>query len=174
MPRMSKKRTSKCSSLKGISHHKICIITRIDEDDDLVLRIAGLGRESVEHYQILNDKIENPKLLITDQAWGYTTYAKQLRCEWNQIPTGAHKSPNGNDFNGLNGIHSELKLWLKKYHGVSTRHLQWYLDIFVFKKMLIYKYERQNRIYNAYLLSLPSKIGLFVKDICSQPFPINL
>ncbi|MDE5715167.1 MAG: hypothetical protein K2I42_03440 [Anaeroplasmataceae bacterium] len=43
---------------------------------------------------------------------GYTTYAKQLNCKLDQIPTGCHKSHSGNN---LNVIHSELKLWLKKY-----------------------------------------------------------
>lgn len=174
MPRLSKKRTSKGSSMRGISHHKICIISGIDEEDNIVLKIAGLGRESIEHYNILNDTFLEPKILITDQAWGYTTYANQLKCELDQIPTGAHKSPNGNDLNILNGIHSELKLWLKKYHGVSTRHLQGYLNMFIFKKTLSYKYERNERLFYAYLLSLPSRTNLFVKQICNKPFPVDL
>lgn len=174
MPRMSKKRTSKGTSIRGISHHKVCIITGIDEEDNMVLKIAGLGRETIEHYQIINKQIINPELLITDQAWGYTTYAKQLNCKLDQISTGCHKSSNGNDLNVLNGIHSELKLWLKKYHGVSTRHLQGYLNMFVFKKMLSYKFERNERLFNAYILSLPSETSLFVRNICNQPFPIDL
>ncbi len=174
MPRSSKKRTSKGSSMRGISHHKVCIITGIDEKDNIIMKIAGIGREAIEHYQISNDRLVDPELLITDQAWGYTTYAKQLKCELDQIPTGCHKSSNGNDLNVLNGIHSELKLWLKKYHGVSTKHLQGYLNMFVFKKLLSYKFERKDKLYNAYILSMPSKTSLFVKDIYSQPFPIDL
>lgn len=44
MPRYSKKRTSTNSPYKGISHHKICVITAIDEDDNIVMNIGGLGR----------------------------------------------------------------------------------------------------------------------------------
>ena len=44
MLRYSKKRTSTKSSYRGISHHKICTVSSIDEDDNLILEIAGLGR----------------------------------------------------------------------------------------------------------------------------------
>lgn len=54
MPRMPKKRTSKETSIRGISHHKVCIITGIDEENNIVLKITGLGRKTIKHYQILN------------------------------------------------------------------------------------------------------------------------
>lgn len=44
MPRYSKKRTSTNSPYKGINHHKICVITAIDEDYNIVMNIGGLGR----------------------------------------------------------------------------------------------------------------------------------
>ena len=44
MLRYSKKRTSTKSSYIGISHHKICTVSSIDEDDNLILEIVGLGR----------------------------------------------------------------------------------------------------------------------------------
>ena len=44
MPRYSKKRTSTSSPYRGISHHKICVVSSIDENDNLLLKIVGLGR----------------------------------------------------------------------------------------------------------------------------------
>ena len=44
MPRFSKKRTSTSSHYKGISHHKICVVSNTDEKDNLLLKITGLGR----------------------------------------------------------------------------------------------------------------------------------
>lgn len=44
MPRYSKKRTSTKSPYRGISHHKICVISTIDEHDNLILEVTGLGR----------------------------------------------------------------------------------------------------------------------------------
>lgn len=37
MPRYSKKRTSTSSPYTGISHHKICVISTLDEYDNLIL-----------------------------------------------------------------------------------------------------------------------------------------
>ena len=42
MPRFSKKRTSTSSSYRGISHHKICVVSSIDENDNLLLQITVL------------------------------------------------------------------------------------------------------------------------------------
>ena len=44
MPRYSKKRTSITSPYRGISHHKICVVSSIDENNNLLLEIVGLGR----------------------------------------------------------------------------------------------------------------------------------
>ena len=35
---------STSSQSKGISHHKICVVSSIDEKDNLLLKITGLGR----------------------------------------------------------------------------------------------------------------------------------
>lgn len=48
MPRFSKKRTSTSSPYRGISHHKICVVSSIDENDNLLLQITGPGRCTTE------------------------------------------------------------------------------------------------------------------------------
>ena len=42
MPRYSKKRTSTNSPYRGISHHKVCVVSSIDENDNLLLQIQVL------------------------------------------------------------------------------------------------------------------------------------
>ena len=46
--------------------------------------------------------------------------------------------------------------------------------MFVFKKMLSYKLERNDRLFYAYLHSLPYETSLFVNNIYHQPFPVDL
>lgn len=46
MPRMSKKRTS--SAKRGISNHKVCVFTAIDDNDHSLIEIAGLGPERID------------------------------------------------------------------------------------------------------------------------------
>jgi len=43
MPRASKPRTSNGASTRGISKHKICIETAIDENDNCFFEIVGTG-----------------------------------------------------------------------------------------------------------------------------------
>ncbi len=57
MPRYSKKRTSTTSPYRGISHHKICVVSSIDEDDNLLLEIVGLGRCTTD---ILKESLNLP------------------------------------------------------------------------------------------------------------------
>jgi transposase-like protein len=44
MPRISKKRSS--SAYRGISHHKVCIMSAVDENDNMFFEIVGLGPET--------------------------------------------------------------------------------------------------------------------------------
>lgn len=65
MLRYSKKRTSTNSPYKGISHHKICVVTAIDEDDNIVMNIGGLGRGTTKMLEEqLGDKVENVDLNV--------------------------------------------------------------------------------------------------------------
>lgn len=62
MPRYSKKRTSVTSPYRGISHHKICVISSIDENDNLLLKIVGLGRCTTDMSKnSLGVKLDNAK-----------------------------------------------------------------------------------------------------------------
>ena len=54
MPRFSKRRTTKGNSTRGISHHQVCIILVIDENDNLFFKIGELGRDTT---QMLEDSI---------------------------------------------------------------------------------------------------------------------
>ena len=61
MPRLSKKRGKKSpvvgefKSLRGLSHHKICIVTAIDEHDNILYRVSGLGQETTAKYEQYSD-----------------------------------------------------------------------------------------------------------------------
>ena len=72
MPRFSKKRTSTKSSYRGISHHKVCTVSSIDENNNLILEIVGLGRCTTDMLEnALNNRIENVDNFNTDSASAY-------------------------------------------------------------------------------------------------------
>ena len=132
MPRYSKKRTSTSSPYCGLSHHKVCVVSGIDENDNLILKIVGLGRCTTK---MLNDslgtKLDNAVSVNADSASAYQEFCKKYNLKLNAIPSGFHSDGIFN-ISEINGIHSQLETWLNKFRGVSIRHLQEYLDWFVY------------------------------------------
>lgn len=104
-----KKRTSTTSPYRGISHHKICVISSIDENDNLLLEIVGLGRCTTD---ILKDslglKLNIAKSINADSASAYQEFCNEYKLTLNAIPSGFH---NDGIFNisEINGIHSQLE-----------------------------------------------------------------
>lgn len=132
MPRYSKKRTSKGNGIRGISHHKVCVVSSIDENDNLLLEIVGLGRCTTDMLKnSLGQKLDNAKSISADSASAYQDFCKEYNLVLNAIPSGFHSDGLFN-ISEINGVHSQLETWLNRFRGVSTRHLQEYLDWFVY------------------------------------------
>ena len=174
MPRYSKKRTSTSSPYRGISHHKICVVSSIDENDNLLLQITGLGRCTTEMLKkSLGSKLDNAKTLTADSASAYQEFCREYSLTLNAIPSGFHSDGIFN-IAEINGIHSQLEIWFSKFRGVSTRHLQEYLDWFVYifakkKRFLLNKIKTESYsnllIDNNYIKS---------NDIFKVEMPIDL
>ena len=172
IPRYSKKRTSATSPYRGISHHKIFVVSNIDENDNLLLEIIGLGRCTTDMLKkSLGLKINNAKSINADSASAYQEFCKEYKITLNAIPSGFH---NDGVFNiaEINGIHSQLETWLSKFKGVSARHLQECLDWFVYiftmkKRFLLNKIKTES-----YSKILTDKN--YTNDIFNVEMPINL
>lgn len=174
MPRYSKKRTSTSSPYRGISHHKVCVVSSIDENDNLLLKIVGLGRCTTDMLKnSLGQKLSNAKSVNAASASAYQDFCKEYNLVLNAIPSGFHSDGIFN-ISEINGIHSQLETWLSKFKGVSTRHLQEYLDWFVYiftmkKRFMLSKIKTESYskllIDNNYIKS---------KDIFNIEMPIDL
>lgn len=174
MPRYSKKRTSTSSSYRGISHHKVCVVSSIDENDNLLLKIVGLGRCTIDMLKnSLGQKLSNAKSVNADSASAYQDFCKEYDLILNAIPSGFHSDGIFN-ISEINGIHSQLETWLSKFKGVSTRHLQEYLDWFVYiftmkKRFMLSKIKTES-----YSNLLIDDNYINAKDIPHVEMPINL
>lgn len=174
MPRYSKKRTSTTLPYRGISHHKICVVSSIDETDNLLLEIVGLGRCTTDMLKdSLGLKLNNAKSINADSASAYQEFCSEYKLTLNAIPSGFH---NDGIFNisEINGIHSQLETWISKFRGISTRHLQEYLDWFVYiftmkKRFLLNKIKTES--YSKILID-----NNYIKsnDIFKVKMPIDL
>ena len=174
MPRYSKKRTSTKSSYRGISHHKVCVVSSIDDNDNLLLEIVGLGRCTTDMLKkSLGTKLDNAKSINADSASAYQRFCNKYKLVLNAIPSGFHSNGTFN-ISEINGIHSQLETWLSKFRGVSTRHLQEYLDWFVYiftmkKRFLLSKIKTES-----YSKILIDDNYIKSKDIFNIKMPIDL
>lgn len=174
MPRYSKKRTSKGNSIRGISHHKICVVSSIDENDNLLLKIAGLGRCTTDMLRnTLGQKLDNAESINADSASAYQDFCEENQLILNAIPSGFHSDGIFN-ISEINGVHSQLETWLSKFRGISTRHLQEYLDWFVYiftmkKRFVLSKIKTES-----YSKLLIDNNYINTKDILRIEMPINL
>ena len=66
-----------------------------------------------------------------------------------------------------------LKVVGEQKHGISTRHLQGYLDWFVFKKKLKYTLDMRKWKLEAYMELMMEQIPFICRDIVKFPLPID-
>ena len=121
----------------------------------------------------LGDKVSQASIFNTDSATAYRKFCKKHNIKLCAIPSGKHSDGEIN-ISKINGIHSQLEIWLLKFKGVSIRHLQEYLDWFVFvftmkKKFSLNKIKTES--YNRIVLD-----NNYIKanDIVKLDIPINL
>ena len=142
MPRISKPRQSNGTSKQGITKHKVCIVTALDDRDNGFLEIAGTGPVTKDMIKnALVSKIGNIKTLITDCKSSYEKIVKDNNWNLIQIKSNCYTDENGNSLANINSYHSGLKTFLSVFRGVSTKHLQHYLDWYMFSKYLNYAVE---------------------------------
>ena len=175
MPRASKPRKSQGGSKRGISDHQVCIASAIDEYDNIYLEIVGNGPITTMMVEkAFKDRINANSIMITDCKSSYERFALDNNIKLEQIKSGTYKNLNGYTLSEINGLHSNIDLFLKCFVGISTKHLQGYLDWFVYQKYLTYTIEvlKQPQVLMNYVLSKNSFIK--VTDIYSKEFPIDI
>lgn len=147
MPRFSKRRGSR-ASYRGISHHKVCVVSAIDINDNMFLKIVGLGAESINKYTMCKYKFEQPQIIVSDSKSCMQQFANELGATLDAIPTKPNEkrytTANGNHLGELNQLHSEISSLITKTHGVSTRFFQDYLNFITYIKKVKYQIERED------------------------------
>ena len=75
----------------------------------------------------LGKKLNNAKSINADSASAYQKFYLEHNLKLNAVPSGFHSEGQIN-IAEINGVHSQLEVWLSKFRSVSTRHLQEYLN----------------------------------------------
>ena len=161
MPRYSKKRTSCGTSTRGINKHKVCVTSGCDEYDKMFFTLAGTSNVT---SQMIEDtvvpKIIDAKKIITDCKSSYESVAKETNWNLKQVKSGTYTDEEHNNLSDINSLHQQLTLFLSNFRGVSTKHLQEYLDLFCYIKYLNYTIE-----YDEQLKEFKTKICIKNTDI---------
>ena len=147
MPRFSKPRSSNNeNSKRGINDHQVCIASVIDEYDNFFLEIVGTGPiTSLEVEKAFYNRLNDVTCLITVCKTSYEKFAKDNSIRLEQVKSGTYKNINGYSLGNINSLHSEWATFVSSFRGVSTKHLQHYLDWFSFQKIINYTTETLKR-----------------------------
>ena len=174
MPRESR-RNGQEGRTAGISNEQVCVLTAIDSYDNIFIKIVGLGPLSIDDLENnFSNWIEEKSILVTDSKSSYIQFAKNHNLILKQIPENKHKTKDGYHLGELNSLMSELEVLLLKCRGISTRHLQEYLDLFRFRKIIKYtiEYLKQNK--EMYNYSLLQTTNIKNKNVCKREMPVDI
>lgn len=171
IPRFSKKRKSASKKV----NHRVCILGAIDENDNHYLDIVNYGEiTSMNIEKSLAPKLSNATHLITDCKSAYESFAKKHQLFLEQIKSSTYKNTNGYTLSEINGLHSNFITFMSKFRGVSTKHLEGYINWFIYKKYINYTVEIINHPNEMLYYSISKKKNITIKNIYNIPFPFDV
>ena len=126
MPRNSHKR-GKSVHVRGLSHEKVCVPCAVNRNGLSIARISNLGRVSTKALdKIFDGRMEKGSTLCTDVMNSYRKFAEINELNLVQLKSGKAKKGIYH-IQHINSYHSNLKKFMRKFNGVSTKYLNNYL-----------------------------------------------
>ncbi len=130
MPRKAHKRGNDVHA-KGLSSEKVCVPCAVSDAGISYARPGKLGKISAECItNILGNKIAPHTILCTDKERAYLDMADRNELKLIQTDTDCRMVLKNGKYYGIqriNAYHSRLKLFIRGFHGVSTKHLGNYI-----------------------------------------------
>lgn len=141
LKRTSKKRGKSAfiKKKRGINQDKIAILISCDRKGNKHLQVATRGRISSQDINdILKDKLAPKTVLCTDGHRSFEAFAKKNQLEHQTIKVSAKQYVKKGIYHvqHVNQTAQDLKKWLEKFNGVSTKYLQNYLNWYALKAII--------------------------------------
>ena len=164
MPRSSKKRGTKTKF-----EEKICIVSGINDNQDVFFEMAGRGPLLEDDvHRIIDEKIEDGSIINTDKHIQYKKAFIKRNIIHNRYDS---KNRSEGVINNVNSLHSRFRYFMHNFHGVSTRrlvnYLNWFMWIETFKKIDSHS-EKINLLYKQ---SLNGYYQTTIRDYSKTPYP---
>ena len=173
MPKKSRY-NGKDNHVSGISNDQVCIIVAIDDKDHLIIRVVGNGPASTDMIsKALDNRIKAKSILVTDSKNSYMKFARKNKLKLIQIPEGSHKYKNYH-INDVNEIMTEISILLFRKRGISSRHMQHYMNFIMYRKLLKYTVEYleiNEKMYKDLILLIPK---IKSDDVYSTEMPFDM
>lgn len=77
--------------LRGLSNHKLCLVTETDENDNILFKIAGLESESYDKYDQFKKHFVKHSTIISDDKPCIQTFAYNNGMKTDVIPSLANQ-----------------------------------------------------------------------------------
>ena len=107
----------------------------------MFFEIVGTGPITTDMVKkSLGEKLVEVIKLITDCKSSYESLAKDKHLNLKQVKSGCYIDIEGHSLANINSVHSGLSTFLSSFRGVSTKHLQGYLDWYTFEKYFNYSF----------------------------------
>ena len=110
----------------GLSHNKVCVLTALDRNKHSFNKPVGYGKVCKEQVAILQHRIKDNSILITD---GDKSYKILKDIKLKQLKFGKAQSKVYH-LSNINNFHSKLKQFMSRFNGVATKYLDNYVNYF--------------------------------------------
>ncbi|MDF9867504.1 transposase-like protein [Bacilli bacterium PM5-3] len=145
------------SKKRGMSDEKLSIACAIGDPNNVIIRVADVGRITSEALlNVYQDKIKEKSIVVSDSLRSYHKVMKLLNVDWKKIPS-KKKSFEEYTLEPINSLHALIKDFLYYYKGISQKYLQGYLSLFEIRRR--YKRYYQNDVFETIVKMIIGGIG---------------
>jgi len=125
--RLPHKRGMKASQ-RGLSRQQVCVPCAVDREKTVISKVCNLGKMTTRDITLFYlSKVEENSIFVTDSEKSYRGFTESNAYKLVQIESGKRK--NGiYHINHINVYHNNLKNFIYKFRGVSTKYLNNYLS----------------------------------------------
>jgi len=139
--RKPRKRSSDFSRNKGDEATVVQVITAIERNGDKIFKVVETKRLTAENIkEALEGKIKTGSTFITDKHNSYKAYSKlNPELVHKSVKASEHvsKSDKTVHLQSVNQVHTQVRKFIGKFNGVSTKYLQNYLNWYAYQGKIL-------------------------------------
>ena len=159
MPRKPRKRGGS-SKKRGISSDKVCVPCAVNRSGMSIAKVANLARVKLAGLNaIIENRIPAGSHLITDKETVYRRFARKTGVELHQLKADTDSRKGIYNLQHINNYHSQLKNFMRRFNGVSTKYLNNYLIWHNFVNYAKEEYQEKRRVLLVFVLTVYKQIN---------------